>query len=250
MYKTNFVESRNRKILEQHDGVTIFEYERDLNVTPSMAMQKYFESEMNVRSRQAVIQVSPDRPAIIQRGAMQMMVGNLSSKTNVRGAGDFVKKFASSKVTNESAIKPFYMGSGLLVLEPTHKHLIIEDLSKWNGMVVDDGLFLACDGSTNLQTVARKTLSSVVLGGEGLFNTCLTGNGYAVLESFAPREELLEVVLDDDVLRVDGNFAIAWSRSLDFTVEKSTKMFVGSAASGEGFVNVYRGTGRVLLNIV
>ena len=240
MYKTNFVESRNRKILEQHDGVTIFEYERDLNVTPSMAMQKYFESEMNVRSRQAVIQVSPDRPAIIQRGAMQMMVGNLSSKTNVRGAGDFVKKFASSKVTNESAIKPFYMGSGLLVLEPT----------QWNGMVVDDGLFLACDGSTNLQTVARKTLSSAVLGGEGLFNTCLTGNGYAVLESFAPREELLEVVLDDDVLRVDGNFAIAWSRSLDFTVEKSTKTFVGSAASGEGFVNVYRGTGRVLLNIV
>ena len=34
---------------------------------------------------------------------------------------------------------------------------------------------------------------------------------------------------------------------LDFTVERSGKTLVGSAASGEGLVNVYRGTGRVLL---
>ena len=41
--------------------------------------------------------------------------------------------------------------------------------------------------------------------------------------------------------------AIAWSQSLQFTVERTTKTLVGSAASGEGFVNVYRGTGRVLV---
>ena len=50
-----------------------------------------------------------------------------------------------------------------------------------------------------------------------------------------------------DVLKVDGNFAIAWSGSLDFTVERSGKSLLGSAASGEGLVNVYRGTGKVLL---
>jgi uncharacterized protein (AIM24 family) len=41
--------------------------------------------------------------------------------------------------------------------------------------------------------------------------------------------------------------AIAWSGSLQFTVEKSGKSLLGSAASGEGLVNVYRGTGRILL---
>ena len=41
--------------------------------------------------------------------------------------------------------------------------------------------------------------------------------------------------------------AIAWSGSLEFTVERSGKTLVGSAASGEGLVNVYRGTGKVLL---
>lgn len=75
-------------------------------------------------------------------------------------------------------------------------------------------------------------------------------DGYAILESYAPREELVEVVLEDDVLKIDGNFAVAWSRGLDLTVERSTNTFVGSAASGKGFVNVYRGAGRVLMNVI
>jgi len=41
--------------------------------------------------------------------------------------------------------------------------------------------------------------------------------------------------------------AIAWSSSLQFTVEKSSKSLMGSAINGEGFVNVYRGTGKILL---
>lgn len=55
------------------------------------------------------------------------------------------------------------------------------------------------------------------------------------------------VELQNDVLKVDGNFALMWSNSLDFTVEKSGKTRLGSAASGEGLVNVYRGTGMVWL---
>ena len=41
--------------------------------------------------------------------------------------------------------------------------------------------------------------------------------------------------------------AIAWSNSLEFTVEKSTRSLLGSAVAGEGFVNVYRGTGKILM---
>lgn len=67
------------------------------------------------------------------------------------------------------------------------------------------------------------------------------------LESPTPRDELIEFELDNDVLRIDGNMAVAWSNSLNFSVEKSTKSLLGSAVSGEGFVNVYRGTGKVLM---
>ena len=55
------------------------------------------------------------------------------------------------------------------------------------------------------------------------------------------------VELENDVLKIDGNMAIAWSGTLDFTVERSGKSLIGSAASGEGLVNVYRGTGKILM---
>ena len=59
-------------------------------------------------------------------------------------------------------------------------------------MVLEDGLFLACDSSIKQNIVARTTLTSAVAGKEGLFNLCLTGQGIAVLESPVPREELIE----------------------------------------------------------
>lgn len=41
--------------------------------------------------------------------------------------------------------------------------------------------------------------------------------------------------------------AIAWTNNLELTVERSGKTFVGSAVSCEGLVNVYRGTGKILM---
>ena len=134
------------------------------------------------------------------------------------------------------------------MLEPTYRYLLLENPADWGGaMVIDDGMFLACEDTINHKVVARSNLSSAVLGGEGLFNLCLEGNGIVVLESKVPREELIEVDLENDEIRIDGNFAVAWSNTLQFTVEKSSKSLVASGVSGEGFVNVYRGTGRVLM---
>jgi len=133
------------------------------------------------------------------------------------------------------------------MLEPTYKHILIEEVSEWGGMVLDDGLFLACESKVQQKVVARSNLSSAVLGQEGLFNLCLRGAGLAILESPVPRSELIEFILENDEVRIDGNYAIAWSDTLDFRVEKSSKSLLGSAVSGEGFVNVYRGTGRILM---
>ena len=90
-------------------------------------------------------------------------------------------------------------------------------------------------------------MSSALAGGEGFFNLSLSGSGIACLESRCPMEELIEITLQNDQVKIDGNMAIAWSKSLDFTVERSGKTLIGSAASGEGLVNVYRGTGRILM---
>ena len=77
-----------------------------------------------------------------------------------------------------------------------------------------------------------------------------SSKGMVVLESNSPYEELVTIESNNDVVKIDGNMAIAWSSSLEFTVEKVTKTLIGSAASGEGLVNVYRGTGRILTALV
>lgn len=151
-------------------------------------------------------------------------------------------------MTGESAIKPEYTGDGLMMLEPTYKHILLLNLDDWNNSIVlDDGLFLACDSKLKQKAVMRSNVSSALAGNEGLFNLGIQGSGILCLESPCPKEELIEVELQNDVVKIDGNMAIAWSGSLDFTVERSGKSLVGSAASGEGLVNVFRGTGKVLL---
>lgn len=226
---------------------TVIEYQRDLSVMPTNAQIAYFCNEMNVRKRQVICDVSKAN-ITLQAGAMQWTVGNVNATTGVKGVGDFIGKAMRGKVTGESAIKPEYTGDGILVLEPTYRHLILLNLAEWDGSIVlDDGLFLACDAKLNHKAIMRSNLSSAVAGKEGLFNLGITGNGVLCLESDCPREELIEITLNNDVLKVDGNMAIAWSGALNFTVERSGKSLVGSAASGEGLVNVYRGTGKVLL---
>lgn len=243
----NFVDNDDVRMLGSMGPFTVVEYLKDLSVTPSTAMTAYYCNEMNVRKRQVICDLSKAN-ITLQAGAMQWMAGNVNATTGLKGVGDFFGKAVRGKVTGESAVKPEYTGNGVLVLEPTYRHILLVDLADWNGSIVlDDGLFLACDSKLKQKAVMRSNLSSAVAGGEGLFNLGVVGNGVLCLESPSPKEELIEVTLQDDVLKVDGNMAIAWSGTLDFTVERSGKTLLGSAASGEGLVNVYRGTGKVLL---
>ena len=248
MYKVkNFTDNNDIQILKQMGPFTVIEYVRDLSVTPMTAQTSYFSNLMNVRKRQVICNLAKS-PVTIQAGAMQWMIGNANATTGIKGAGDLFSKMVRGKVTGESAIKPEYTGTGEIILEPTYKHILLINLEEWNNSIVlDDGLFLACESNLKQKAVMRSNISSAVAGNEGLFNLGIEGKGVICLESPCPQEELIEVELQNDVVKIDGNMAIAWSGSLEFTVERSGKSLVGSAASGEGLVNVYRGTGKVLL---
>ena len=243
------LQNENRKYAKSIENFHVLEYVQDASVSPMNAMNEYFMSKMHVRRRQVVIDIDKDHSAVIQAGAMQWMGGNVQATSGVKGIGDFLGKALKGAVTKETAVKPEYAGEGCLVLEPTYKYIILADVGKWGsaGMTIEDGMFLACDANVKSKVVARKNLSSAVLGNEGLFNLSLQGNGVAALESNVPEDELIEVILENDELKIDGNLAVCWSSNLEFTVERSTKTLVGSAVSGEGLVNVYRGTGRVLM---
>lgn len=248
MYKIkNFLDNNDIKVLDTKGPFTVVEYLRDLSVTPMTAQTSYFSNLMNVRKRQVICNLKAS-PVTVQAGAMQWIVGNVNATTGLKGVGDLFSKAVRGKVTGESAIKPEYTGDGQIVLEPTYRHIILINLEEWNNSIVlDDGLFLACESKLQQKAVMRSNISSAVAGNEGLFNLGVQGQGILCIESLCPQEELIEIELENDTVKIDGNMAIAWSGSLEFTVERSGKSLIGSAASGEGLVNVYRGTGKVLL---
>lgn len=241
----NFFDNNNMKCINQLGQYRVFEHEKDLSVSPYTAETAYFSSSMNVRRRQVLIELN-NTSATVQAGAMQWMLGNVSMNSNVK-ASNFLGKAIGAAVTGETMSKPIYTGQGYVMLEPTYKHILMLDVAQWGSIVLQDGLFLACDSNLQQKVVGRNNVSSAVLGGEGLFNLSLAGQGIAVLESPVPAQELIQFNLQDDVVKIDGNMAIAWSGNLEFTVEKSGKSLIGSAVSKEGLVNVYRGTGSILM---
>ena len=248
MYQiSNLTDNDDVRIVDKAGAFTVIEYKRDLSVSPQSAMTAYFCDAMNVRKRQVICDLSKS-PVTTQAGAMQWMVGDVNATTGIKGVGDLLGKAVRGKASGESAIKPEYTGSGIMVLEPTYKYLLLINVGDWGGsLVLEDGFFLACESSLKHKTVMRSNLSSAVAGGEGLFNLSLNGNGIVCLESASPKEELIEITLNNDVLKIDGSMAVAWSGGLEFTVERSGKSLLGSAVSGEGLVNVFRGTGKVLM---
>lgn len=249
MIRLNLLENTDAHHVTESKGCfSVVEYEKDLSVSPENAETAYFASQMNIRKRQVVAELHGDTGVVVQAGTMQMMAGNLHATTNVSGAGDLMRKVAGSIVTKETAIKPMYTGEGFLVLEPTFRYIILADLADWeNEAVIEDGLFLACEDTVQMKVTARTTLSSAILGKEGLFNTTLIGEGIVAMESPVPPDELIVLDIEDDEVRIDGPMAIAWSYGLKFTVERTTPTLIGSAFSREGLVNVFRGTGRVLM---
>lgn len=245
------LKNENRKIIAQKGCFCVVEHEKDLSVSPYNAVTEYYMTKMDVKRKQLLVQLDGTREIITQAGAMQWTSGNVQIVSGIKGAGDLLGKIVKSAVTKESVAKPTYTGKGLLMCEPTYKYIILQDVAQWgSGMCVEDGMFLACEGSVKQSIIARSNVSSAVLGNEGLFNLSLSGNGVVALESNVPESELIEIQLDNDTLKIDGSLAVCWSSGLQFSVERSSKSLIGSAVSGEGLVNVYRGTGKVWLSPV
>lgn len=152
-----------------------------------------------------------------------MHIYNFLDNDDVKGVGDLFGKAIRGSVTGESAIKPEYVGAGTVVCEPTYRHILLMSPQAEMGgaMVVNDGLFMACTSDIRHRAIMVKRPSAVVAGNEGLFNLGLEGMGVVALESPVPASELIVVDLEGDELKVDGNFAIAWSESLAFNVERA-----------------------------
>jgi uncharacterized protein (AIM24 family) len=236
----SFVENQNMKI-------EVLEYQNlGGNDNFAVAEKLFFAQKSNIKLRQVRITLK-NSSLTAEAGALQMMKGNITLKSlGGSGAKGFLKGLASSVLTNESAIKPQYQGSGVIYLEPSFKHYMIVELNN-EEIIADKGLFYCCESSVSVSVQAMKNVTSAIAGGEGLFQTKVSGKGFCVFEIPVPEDELVEFELQNETVQVDGNFTLLRLGNIEFTVEKSTKSIFGSVVSGEGLLQTFRGTGKVII---
>lgn len=226
--------------------VDVLEYQKLLGVQNlNMVSKMWFMEQQNVKVRQLVAYINNDAVRI-EAGAMSYFQGPLEMVSGVT-VGNAIGKMLKGKLTGESVAQPIYRGNGMLVLEPSFRHFIPFTLDVGETVIVDKGMFYLTSESVKVQATIQKNLSSGLLGNEGWFQIALTGPGVVILECDVPICEIDIINLNNDVLKVDGSFAVLRSGNLEFSVERSAKTLIGSAVSGEGLVNVYRGTGQVWL---
>ncbi|WP_052446909.1 AIM24 family protein [Candidatus Soleaferrea massiliensis] len=224
--------------------VEVLEYQKLLGSTnTNAAVDLYYMEKQNMRARQVAVHLNNDSVQV-EPGAMSYFQGNLEMVSGVT-AGNMLGRVFSHMTTGESFAQPLYRGSGMLVLEPSFEHFLVLEID--DEIIVDKGMFYCAQGSIEVKPIAQKSFSSAVAGGEGIFQIALRGRGLVVLECPVPSSEIDIIELNNDVLKVDGNFAVLRTGNIQFTVERSAKTLLGSAVSGEGLVNVYRGTGSVWL---
>ena len=171
---SNFLSNDDIAVIDKKGPFQVIEYKRDLSISRAEAINAYFCEQMNVKKRQVVCALNGNNGITTQAGAMQWTVGAVEATSGIKGVGDLLGKSLRGKATGESAVKPEYKGNGVLVLEPTYKHLFLLDTADWNGgIVLSDGMFLACESHLQQKMVMRSNFSSALAGGEGLFNLCL-----------------------------------------------------------------------------
>ncbi|MGG7059416.1 AIM24 family protein [Clostridium nigeriense] len=214
---------------------------KDLNT----AMQINLMKNSSIRLKQIRI-ILDDSAVKIEAGTLSYMKGNIDIVNKAGGLIGLGKKFFSSKVTGESMYKPILRGTGEVFLESSFGHFTLIELED-EEIIIDDGLFYACEEEVEVEPIIQKNISSMLFGNEGLYQTRLKGSGIVVLEIPVPEKEILRCKIFRDVLKVDGNFAILRSGNIEFTVEKSGTTLIGTALNGEGLLNVYKGTGEVWL---
>jgi len=173
-----------------------------------------------------------------ESGGMYYMQGNLELEANLPSAGGFLK----SMVTRESVVKPVIRGSGTVWFEPSFGNFTIMEL-KGEEWILDKGAYYASEMGIEISSFTNKSISGL-FSGEGFFQTKVSGFGKVVMLSNGPLET---VELNNGKLVVDGSFAVAREASVQLTVAKANKGIFGSMISGEGIINTFTGTGKVMI---
>ena len=122
------------------------------------------------------VQITPDRPVVVQKS------GFLASEVGVELSIFFQKKGMAGFFGGEGFIMQKLSGYGTAFLE-IDGSVVEYDLQPGQQIIVDTGNLAMCDATCTIDVQTVKGVKNVLFGGEGLFNTVVTGPGRVVLQT-------------------------------------------------------------------
>ena len=122
------------------------------------------------------IEITPDRPIIAQKSAF------LASTAGVELSVHFQKRVGAGLFGGEGFIMQKLSGTGLAFLE-IDGTAFEYDLAEGQRLIIDTGYLAMADATVGIDVQSVKGVKNVLFGGEGLFNTVLTGPGKVTLQS-------------------------------------------------------------------
>ena len=132
------------------------------------------------------MEVTPEHPIIAQKGAF------LASTSGVETSVFFQKKVGNMFFGGEGLIMQKYSGNGIVFIE-VDGHAAEYDLAAGQTKIIDTGYLVTMDATCNMEIVTVKGVKNMLFGGEGLFNTVISGPGHLVVQSM-PKEQLAALV--------------------------------------------------------
>lgn len=132
------------------------------------------------------VQISPDHTIVAQKSAF------LASEEGVEMSVHFQKKAGAGLFGGEGFILQKFTGNGMVFLE-IDGSVVEYDLAAGQSMIIDTGVLAAMDATVNISIESVKGLGNKLFGGEGFFNTRLTGPGKIWLQTM-PRNVMGEAL--------------------------------------------------------
>ena len=122
------------------------------------------------------VQITPDRPVVVQKS------GFLASEQGVELSVFFQKKGMAGFFGGEGFIMQKLSGYGTAFLE-IDGSVVEYDLQPGQQIIVDTGNVAMVDVTCTIDVQRVQGVKNVLFGGEGLFNTVVTGPGRVVLQT-------------------------------------------------------------------
>lgn len=121
-------------------------------------------------------EITPSTPIICQKRAF------LASSGGVELSVHFQKKISGGLFGGEGFVMQRVSGNGTVFLE-IDGSTVEYDLEAGQQMVIDTGYLAMMDATVTMEIQQIKGFKNVVMGGEGLFNTVVTGPGRVLLQT-------------------------------------------------------------------